>query len=466
MATELDERPAAAWWESCGFVQIFRAFGMALDWRKLILAAAGVVVTLVVAFVLDWIWLRAGHGVRPDALATYAGVGNLADAPEAADARIGVFAAFWAFERDCVHGALASARRGNVLGAAGVGGELFVSYPAGLATLGIVPNFVKGLTGVKWLLAKNVGYSLIFVPLALLIWSAVGGAVCRIAAVQFARNERLSPKQALLYAREKLWQGFFAAPVIPLIGLLILAGLLALGGLFLSIPYVGDLVGGLLFVLAIFVGFAIAFTLIGTIAGFNLLWPTVAAEGSDSFDAVSRSFSYVYQRPFRLLFYSFVAIIFGSICYAIVRLFVGVALASTHAAVNAGTIGTALGEIWAMGGMYDLLGPTPTAISGGDVIAYGLIRFWVSLVVVLVWAFLATYYFSASTIIYFLLRQAVDATDLEDVYIDTYDEDAEPPSITPTATPAPSTSLPVLNAAPAAASGASDPPPSPESESR
>ena len=37
--------------------------------------------------------------------------------------------------------------------------------------------------------------------------------------------------------------------------------------------------------------------LLGLTGGFNLMYPTIAVEGSDSFDAISRSFSYVYARP-------------------------------------------------------------------------------------------------------------------------------------------------------------------------
>ena len=51
-------------------------------------------------------------------------------------------------------------------------------------------------------------------------------------------------------------------------------------------------------------GFVMTITLFGTIGGFNLMYPTIAVEGSDSFDAITRSFSYVYARPWRMLFYT------------------------------------------------------------------------------------------------------------------------------------------------------------------
>ena len=39
-------------------------------------------------------------------------------------------------------------------------------------------------------------------------------------------------------------------------------------------------------------------------------------------------------------------------------------------------------------------------------------------VIGLMWAFLASFYFSGSTVIYFLLRRDVDGTDLEEVHTD------------------------------------------------
>ena len=70
--------------------------------------------------------------------------------------------------------------------------------------------------------------------------------------------------------------------------------------------------------------------LLGTAGGFNLMYPTIAVEGSDSFDAISRSFSYLYARPWRMAFYSAVAILYGSICYLFVRYFLYLMLSLTH----------------------------------------------------------------------------------------------------------------------------------------
>jgi hypothetical protein len=52
-----------------------------------------------------------------------------------------------------------------------------------------------------------------------------------------------------------------------------------------------------------------------------------------------------------------------------------------------------------------------------------LIWLWVHLVIALLGAFAVCFYFSANTIIYYLLRKEVDATDLDDVYIELTDDE-------------------------------------------
>jgi alcohol dehydrogenase class IV len=59
---------------------------------------------------------------------------------------------------------------------------------------------------------------------------------------------------------------------------------------------------------------------IGLGGGVNLMFGAIAYENSDAFDAVSRSLSYVYARPWRLAFYTLLATVYGSISYLFVRL--------------------------------------------------------------------------------------------------------------------------------------------------
>jgi hypothetical protein len=53
----------------------------------------------------------------------------------------------------------------------------------------------------------------------------------------------------------------------------------------------------------------------------------------------------------------------------------------------------------------------------------------------LMWAFLFSYYFCSSTVLYFLLRRDVDGTDLEEVFIDDDVEAAAAPIKTEAVSP-------------------------------
>src|SRR5438045_9718837 len=70
--------------------------------------------------------------------------------------------------------------------------------------------------------------------------------------------------------------------------------------------------------------------------------------------------------------------------------------------------------------------PYDVAFSGlkwSEAIAAFLIMLWNFLLIGLLGAFAISFYFSANTIIYYLMRREVDATELEDVYVEESDED-------------------------------------------
>src|SRR5438045_9688872 len=92
--------------------------------------------------------------------------------------------------------------------------------------------------------------------------------------------------------------------------------------------------------------------------------------------------------------------------------------------------------------------PYDVAFSGlkwSEAIAAFLIMLWNFLLIGLLGAFAISFYFSANTIIYYLMRREVDATELDDVYVEeTEDEFGEPvATTTPGAATASATPTPV-----------------------
>src|SRR5205814_1191891 len=62
-------------------------------------------------------------------------------------------------------------------------------------------------------------------------------------------------------------------------------------------------------------------------------------------------------------------------------------------------------------------------LRGDQDLAAFLIAFWVYTVIGVLGAFVISFYFSANTIIYYLMRHEVDATEMDDVYLEQADEE-------------------------------------------
>ncbi len=194
--------------------------------------------------------------------------------------------------------------------------------------------------GPIWLIWNHTVFFIIFAILFLLAWALFGGAICRIAAVHVARDEKISVRQAMNFAVGKLLS-FASAPVIPLAIVIVIGLIVSLAALIGNIPFLGPIAVGALFILPLLAGFVMTLVLLGTAGGFNLMYPTIAVEGSDSFDAISRSFSYVYARPWRMLFYTVVALAYGAATYLFVHMFIWLTLVLTHHFVGMGIFATA-----------------------------------------------------------------------------------------------------------------------------
>src|SRR5262249_31884442 len=149
-------------------------------------------------------------------------------------------------------------------------------------------------------------------------WAGFGGAITRIAAVQVARQEKLTLSEALRFTTKR-WLSFVTAPLFPLLFVLFLLIFMVIFGWFHAIPWFGDIfVDGLFWWLMLIFGLLMAVALIRLI-GWPLMSSTVSTEGTDSWEAVSRSYSYVFQAPWSYLGYWLLALAYG----AVLILFVG-----------------------------------------------------------------------------------------------------------------------------------------------
>ncbi|MHC4792385.1 MAG: hypothetical protein ACYS8Y_13325, partial [Planctomycetota bacterium] len=393
------------------FCKIFRTFRMAIQPGKLILAFSALAVICFAGWVMDFsrtVVATPGTGGRVTELQAYmsnpAQVNLYIENYKQIGDRAGVFSTLWDFCTTKFHDVL------NALFA--------FNLPA------VAANIADYFRALGWALTYHPVYSIILILIELAIIAVAGGAICRLAALQFARGEKPGVGEALHFSSRKFFS-LFATPLVPVLIIAAIGFFLLLIGLIGNIRWFGELIVALSVCPALIAGMVAAFLIIGVAAGFNLMFPSIAYDGSDCFDAISRSFSYVYSRPWQMGFYSAVAVIYGALCYVFVRFFAFLLLWAPHRFLPLGIWAQAsskqadkLVTIWPEPRFMRLYGtPGWAEMNWSELVAAFIIHLLCLVIIGLLVAFLISFYFSANTIIYSLLRKCVDNTALDEVYI-------------------------------------------------
>ena len=226
---------------------------------------------------------------------------------------------------------------------------------------------------------------------ALLVWGTLGGALVRMNAVRFARDESV-PIAAALVSSFRNWQSYLYCPLLPLLGVgfLLLANFI-FGWFERSIGYVGVVL--ILEWIPLIASFVITAVLILTAISWPLMVAAISTEGSDGFDGLSRAIGYVMNRPWYFLWLIVLACGVGLVTMFFVWWSFDIAAWLTISILQRPDTGTV---------------------------------FWNEGQSALRLAVLASYFWSATTVIYFLLRQSDDGTPLDEVYIPGPPPKAEP----------------------------------------
>lgn len=293
-----------------------------------------------------------------------------------------------------------------------------------------IPQLFKLFLGSIMPLDPGEGVSFVLLMLGLLIiWSMVGGAITRLVAIEYARNESIKLSDAVGFASNKFWS-YFWSPLAPAIGVVVFVFCNVLGGLIGQIKFVGELFLGLGFPLALISSFLIVFIALVGLIGLGLMFPTISAEGSDAFDAMSRAYSYVITKPKSILSYCVVAIVCTGVIVLLIALGACCVFGTAFDTINIG-----------MGQKFDAIrgvvrnmpdyqfaatgtaaAQTPSGIAALDSttlkIAAALIMFYIGLTNLVIGGIASSLLFSAKTIVYFLMRKEVDGTELTDVYLE------------------------------------------------
>ncbi|MCR4318215.1 MAG: hypothetical protein NUW37_17885 [Planctomycetes bacterium] len=272
---------------------IFHTFRIAIDPRKLLLTFAGVAFTITVLIVWWWVWgnLEATRSVLQDADGTMADEEGVANVVRDGDDIWSPLS--WVLEKGLFYEP--------------DGGEpapVVKQFSLSRSSLGLVKQFFNDFVFSPPTLFYTF-LLIVFKVVAWVVWALLAGAISRITAIEIARDERIDIKEALQYSWNKL-SSLFWSPLFPLVAVGVLAACIFLWGLVGAIPWIGPLVTAITSPLAIFTAVLMAFGIIGFIVGWPLMGPAICAEGTDLFDGVSKAYSYVYSKPWHLIFYRYV----------------------------------------------------------------------------------------------------------------------------------------------------------------
>lgn len=393
-----DERAALTsptGWNCCSWLILLRPFGLAISVQFLLLAMVGTLL----ASASWWVTGRIFYGESPTAtLAAY----PTEEAASFAATRLRLER--WPGER-----------RANLDEVLGSNGALDIAWgtlqgeqtePFMAAWRNLSEPFAR-LFSLQVDL-RMFAYFLCGGLLTLVVWAICGGAIVRSAAVQLGREQRVGLTESVAFSISKLG-AFIAAPLFSLIGIAGIALLVAILGLLMWVADFGVLIAGLLWILVLIGSFLMTILGIGLLFGWPLMWGTIGAEGTDAFDALSRSYAYTYQRPLHYLFYVLVAGLLGALGWMLVW---GFAETVVHLGLWAASWGAGVERIEQIDG--NVAGGATYSLSVGA----WLIGFWNAAARTVAYAFGYSYFWTVAAAIYLLLRRDVDQTELDEVYLD------------------------------------------------
>ncbi|HWL95386.1 MAG TPA: hypothetical protein VNT79_17840, partial [Phycisphaerae bacterium] len=328
-----------SWFERSGLKNLLKTPRLLFSPAVILPAFLGLAATFFVGFALDAIWPTTSRPIIGS------GFGESSELDQYLVARGNALAVTreWGAEQ----ARLPDVKRGGIfdlllLHATRTGNAIIESVFR-LDPKALAESVARGYAGVAWLFGMHPVYGILYSILKLVIWAFFGGAICRGAALRFAREENPSLWDVLRFSRQR-WFTFVAAPLIPLGVLFFIAFLLFVAGLFGAIPWIGELAVGLGFMIPILAGLAAAVVFIGGMLICPLLAPGISVDDLDPGDAVATAGNLVVERPWKYISFMLMALVYGAFCLWLIKLVVALGLwlasASLGASMNWGNAAT------------------------------------------------------------------------------------------------------------------------------
>lgn len=229
------------------------------------------------------------------------------------------------------------------------------------------------------------------------VWSVFATLICRLTALDFMGRD-VGWGDAWRYCRSRAISAF-ASPLLPMIGV---AGFwlpCVVGGWITRIPTAGPPVVAFGWLMLWACGAALALLLMGLTLCWPMMIATIGVEGTDAFDGLSRSYNYLFSRPWYVLWMTMVILGIGGCAMFGVRWLVSQAESLALISLASGAPDRTLSQ-------FQEFDSARTATGSLLRLSHSMIRLGVH-------AFAHSYFWVATTVIFLLLRKSVDSTPLD-----------------------------------------------------
>jgi hypothetical protein len=380
------ESATARWKRELPWLKVFRSFRMALDFRKLMLAFIGVTLFAAGYAAMHSLPFAPDSGEHPfDTLTPAARWGETIFVPAsaAAERRVPLQNALkdpWSLIPQVFHYTPILLMPWND-----------VVDPA--ASI-LDPRFNRTWADTAWAWTVLLW--------TLIVWSVFGVAISRIAVREFTGVGSPGLNDGFRHAL-RFFPSSLGGPLLPVVAVGFFWAIAACIGLIGRVPGAGPVLVWVFWPLAMICGALLGLILIGVAATWPLMFCTISVEGTDAFDAMSRAYSYLFSRPWYALFLGVLALIYGSAVTLFLFSAAGFAAELAAGAVNSGMGTSAIGPI--------LDSSRDATLEMWDL--QWLMRATISVLGVLLTAYIYSFFWTTLTAGYLLLRHAVDATPLD-----------------------------------------------------
>ena len=368
------------------WLRMFRAFRIAIDYKKMFVAFIAIIVWMLSSYVLNRAFFKLDQTEFASQSAT-----RLSEAPTT----------------DALSRRIASLliRKHQIRVDSKDPVATFLSYGVTI-TLPASRVFNSSLNLVTTESSRVWWFSLLQTMLGVTISALFGTAICRMAAREATGHDRSLIRD--LKFSTKQFPSTIIAPLVVLAAIIGIGAIIWIAGLAGRIPVAGEILLGLVWGVLILLGFLMSLILLGMLLGWPLMFASSVVERNDAGDAMSRSLSYLWNRPWYALFLFLIACGYGAILLMVVEWLIGFSVGITFSAVASG-LGMELSRI-----------PTSVvefrnqnSVLTENPVASWLIQFWTGLIALIPAVFAFSFFWSSTTVGYLLLRKCEDGTPLD-----------------------------------------------------